>query len=184
LLTTILQAVLAQEQYHADFLSSLGAQSLTDTFTIPSAAPLSSQAGFLKTMEMGETIGTASYMTAAREFAELGQPTLVKYAYQIGATEAEHRVLARAALALGGDTSSIPPNNKAFETDLFLYVRDVYSLFKQLGFVGGTGTTVTYPGRTAALALAGPMAGAVTQKTPNNASTSVTAADNLTAERA
>jgi hypothetical protein len=123
-------------------------------------------------------------MTAAREFAELGQPTLVKYSYQIGATEAEHRVLARAALALNGDTSSIPPNNKAFETDLFLYVRDVYNLFKQFGFIGGTGATFTYPGRTAALALAGPMAAAEIQKTPNNASSSVTAADNLTAERA
>jgi len=183
LLRAVVQAVLAQEQYHADFLASIGARTLTDTFTLADPTPLTNLGAFLKTMELGETMGTAAYMTAAREFAELGQPTLVKYAYQIGATEAEHRVLARATLALNGDTTSIPPNNKAFETDLFLYIRDVYSLFKQFGFIGGTGTVVTYPGREAALTLAGPMAGAVIQKKPNNASSSVTAADNLTAER-
>ncbi|MBV9282793.1 MAG: ferritin-like domain-containing protein [Chloroflexi bacterium] len=178
-----LQAVLATEQYHADFLTALGARSLTDSYTIPPNLPLTSAAGFLQTMELGETIGTATYMTAAREFAELGQPTLVKYAYQIGATEAEHRVLARGILAVLGQSSAVPPDNKAFETDLFLYVRDVYRLFQQFGFIGGTGTPAAYPGRDAALALAGSIGGGLLQKTPNNATSSVGPADNLTGER-
>lgn len=181
--TTILQAVLAQEQYHADFLSSLGATSQTDTFHVPNPALLTNATAFFRAMDLGETVGTGTYMAAAREFAELGQPTLVKYAYQIGATEAEHRVLARHILALGGDTTGVPPNNKAFESDLFIYVRDATAVLQQTGFLGGSGTTVTYPGRDAALALAGSMAGALVNKTPNNATSSASAADIISGAR-
>ncbi|MBV9278884.1 MAG: hypothetical protein JOZ41_02270, partial [Chloroflexi bacterium] len=53
----------------------------------------------------------------------------------------------------------------------------------QLGFLGVTGAQASYPGRAAALAAAGQMASAVIQKTPNNATTSVTAAGPLTGER-
>ena len=63
-----------------------------------------------------------------------------------------------------------PPYYKAFETDLFLYTRDAIALFKQLGFIGGKGT---YQGRDAVLAATGPMAGAIIQKAPNNASSTV-----------
>jgi hypothetical protein len=137
---------------------------------------------FFSTIEAAEHIFVAAYMTATREFAELGQPLLAKYAYQIGGTEAEHRVLARAALALAGSTSHIPPNNKAYETDLFVYVRDAAAVLVQLGFIGGSGASASYPGRAAALTAAGPMATAVIQQSPNNATTSVTASGDLTGQ--
>jgi hypothetical protein len=182
LVKTSLQAVLAEEQYHADFLTGLGAQSVTDTYTIPPAT-MASEGAVLKTMELGETIGIASYLTALREFAQLGQPLLAQYAYQIGATEAEHRVLARGILAAGNDQASIPPANKAFETDLFLYLRDVSRLFQTLGFIGGTGTPSSYPGRAAALALAGTVTSSVIQKTPNTVTQSVGPTADFTASR-
>jgi len=160
-----------------------GAKPLTTTFTVPSSKILTDQVTFFSTIEVAESIFVGAYMAAVREFAELGQPTLAKYAYQIGAVEAEHRVLARTALVLEGIAGDVPPNNKAFETDYFLYVRDAATVLTQLGFIGGSGTAVTYPGRAAALAAAGPFGGAVIQRTPNNATTSITATGNLTGER-
>jgi hypothetical protein len=105
-------------------------------------------------------------MTAAREFAEVGQPTLVKYAYQIGATKSEHGVLGRTLLALSGASSAIPPNNNAFEPDQYLYVRDFYSYLASRGYFGKNDTPVPYLGRAAARAAAGPKASAVGQTTP------------------
>jgi hypothetical protein len=165
LVLSIVQASVAQEQYHVDFLESLGAQSLTDSFTVR-AAQLTDQPTYLQAMVGVGTIYTAAYMTAAREFAELGQPTLVRYAYQIGATKSEHGVLGRAILAVGGASSAVPPNNKAFETDQYLYVRDFHSFLAGRGYFGKNDTAVPYPGRAAALAAAGPMASVVTQTTP------------------
>jgi hypothetical protein len=122
-------------------------------------------------------------MTATREFAELGQPTLAKLAYQAGSVEGEHRVMARAALALKGLADGIPPDNKAFETDHFLYMRDAAAALMGLGFIGGTGTALTFPGVTTALGNAGAMAAAVIQKVPNNAVVSSTPATDFRAER-
>lgn len=178
----VVQAALAEEQYHADFLESLGARPLTDTFTVPDPKILSDYTTFFLTIEVAESAFVAHYATLVREFSELGQPTLAKYAYQIGSTEAEHRSLARAALALKGNAHGVPPENKAFETDLFVYGRDTAALLQQLGFIGGTGARAMYPGRAAALTAAGAMAGVIQQR-PNNATTSVTAAANITGER-
>jgi hypothetical protein len=170
LLLNVLQATLAEEQYHVDFLTAIGAKPLFTSFNLPSPALLTNSGAFLQAAETAETVFVGHYMTLTREFAELGQPTLAKYAYQIGAVEAEHRALVRAALALAG-ADHIPPNNKAFETDLFLYARDTARILTDLGFLSPTGT-LAYPGRAAALAAAGSMASAVVQRTPNNVSTS------------
>jgi len=43
-----------------------------------------------------------------------------------------------------------------------------------LGLLGGNGPAVSYPGRDAILAAAGPWAGRIIQKSPNNASSSIT----------
>ena len=161
----IIQASIAQEQYHVDFLESIGARGLVDSFTLP-AVLLANRAAYLQAMVGAGTIYTAAYLTAAREFAELGQPTLVKYAYQMGATKAEHGVLGRMLLALGGASSAIPPNKNAFEPDLYLYVRDFFNYLAGRGYFGKAELAVPYPGRDAALAAAGPMAGAVGQKAP------------------
>jgi hypothetical protein len=112
-------------------------------------------------------------MTATRELAELGQPTLAKWMYQMGTQVAEQRALFRVVRALDGVQAAIPPNNKAFSTDLFLYTRDVIGAFKTLGLIGGSAPPISYPGRAAVLAAAGPMASAVVQQRPNDATTTV-----------
>lgn len=173
LILQTVQAALVEEQDHLDFLLAAGATPLTMTFTVPDPKILTDYTTFFSTLEIAENLFIAAYMTATREFAELGQPTLAKYAYQIGGTEAEHRVLVRAALALNGNDHT-PPNNKGFETDLLLYVRDAATILTQLGFIGGKGTPAAYPGRAAALAAAGPMMAGVVQNTPNNATSTVT----------
>jgi hypothetical protein len=99
---------------------------------------------------------------------------LAKNAAQTGATWGEMRSVARALSAAAGGPTVVPAPNKAFETDHFLYVRDLYKFY-----VGGTqfenkgasvsGLRLTYQGRDAVLAAAGPMATSVIQKTPNNA---------------
>lgn len=174
LILQTVQAALAEEYYHLSFLrDGAGAQPLTTTFTVPDPKILTDYTTFFETLEVAENIFVAAYMTATREFAELGQPTLAKYAYQVGATEAEHRVLVRAALAIAG-TDHTPPNNKGFETDLLLYVRDAAAILTQLGFIGGTGTSVMYPGDAAAKAAFAPVAASVIQTTPNSATSTVT----------
>jgi hypothetical protein len=183
------QATLAIAQSHDDLLVSLGARSRTDTLS-PLTKPTA--ANIIAARESDAILLVAGYMAAAREFAELGQPLLVKYAYQLGATWAEMRALARTVPASAGVAGYTPPNNKAFETDHFVYVRDLYSLLASLGIVenpgvGRSGLRLTYPGRDAALAAAGPMATSVIQRRPNNAivSTSIhnTTAQGLVGER-
>ena len=56
------------------------------------------------------------------------------------------------------DTPAVPPNNKALETDLFLYVRDAAAVVKDLGFLGPGTLKASFPGLGAALAAAGSMA--------------------------
>lgn len=165
LLLAVVQAALAAEQYHADFLEANGAKPLTDTFTVPDPKILTDAVTFFSTIETAETVFVGAYMAATREFSQMNQRTLAQYAYQIGTVEAEHRVLARAALALAGQ-DHIPPNNKAFESDVVHYVRDAGKALQDAGFIGGTGTKVTYPGRTAALAAAQPILGNITDTKP------------------
>jgi Ferritin-like domain len=179
-----LQAALVEEVAHVQFLAAMGAVPMTTTFTLPDPAILTNYQTFFRNLEILETICNAAYMTANREFAELGQPLLAKFAYQAGSVEGEHRVAARTALALQNVADAIPPNNKAFETDHFLYMLDAARAVAGLGFIGGTGTALPFPGTTAALATAGATAQTtVIQKLPNNATTSSTAATDFRAER-
>ncbi len=166
LLLAVVQAALAEEQYHADFLEANGAKTLTDTFTVPDPQILTDPTTFFTTVEAAETIFVGAYMAATREFSTMGNATLAQYTYQIGGVEAEHRFLARAALALGGNAMDIPPNNKAFETDVVYTVADAATMLKQLGFIGGSGTQVMYPGRAAALQAAGSVGAAVQNQKP------------------
>jgi Ferritin-like domain len=170
---TVLQSTVARDQAHLDFLASMGGHPLTTTFTIP--PPLYASAiGLLRAAEAFEALETAAYMTAVREFAELGQPNLTKNAAQTMAVEGESRALVRTTLLSMGATDESPPGNKAFETDLLLYVRDEITLITNLGFIGGAAPPVPYPGRDAALAAAGAAGAAVIQRTPNNASSTFT----------
>lgn len=184
LVLEIVQAALVEEIYHAQFLEAAGAKPLTDNFSVPDPKMLSDYGTFFGTLEVAESIFIAAYMDAVREFAELGQPTLAKYAYQIGGVEAEHRALARAALALQSNgAQDAPPNNKAFETDLFVYVADAAKVLSDLGFLGTGTIKASFPGYDAAFAAAGAAKTAVLQTAPNSATTSVTATGDLTGER-
>jgi hypothetical protein len=128
----------------------------------------------LTAVEAFETLETAAYITAVREFAEIGQPSLAKNAAQTAGIEGESRAIVRATLLSMGVATESPPGNKAFETDLLLYVRDEYSLITNLGFIGGTSPATPYPGRAAALAASGTAGAAVIQLAPNNAATTFT----------
>jgi hypothetical protein len=174
------QSMAAIGQYHIDFLESLGAHPLLTTFTPRNRPPTTNPVG---TQETDISLTIAAYMTAVREFAELGQPLLAKNAFQVGATWAEVRAVIRAlSAATGSAVAFTPAHNKAFETDHFVYTRDLYKFriegtqFENSG-VSLSGLHLTYQGRAAVLAAAGPMASAVIQKTPNNAVVSTSGND-------
>ena len=172
-----MQSQLAANVYHSDFLEAFGAGSLSATFsTLP--ATLTDGVTFLRGSELVNSIAVSAYMTAAREFAELGQPTLVKNMYQLGAVHAEHRAIARVLLTTAGAPGKTPAANKAFETDYFVYVRDAYTFLQGLGAIGSAPvpTVMTYPGRAAALVASGLSVSSIIQRSPNNASISTTLA--------
>jgi len=122
-------------------------------------------------------------VTAPQGFAELGQPWLVQRAFQIGATLVQERVLIRALLAVQDIPDSDPPDNKAFETDLFVYLRDVYALPMTLGLFGGFSVLLPYPSRKLVVGMAGPNAGEVLPKVPHNATVSIPLPAEVTKER-
>jgi hypothetical protein len=177
----IQRASLVNNVAHVNFLKSLGARALTDTFTAGPAAPFTTAS--LKLAEVTVTVYIGAYMAAAREFAELSQPLLVKWAFQSGSRYAEERALARGMMAVQNVPDTDPPNNKAFETDLFVYVRDAYALLTKIGLFGGLPRRLDYPSDEAALALAGPIGTKVLQLIPNNASASITSPADVTKER-
>lgn len=167
-----LQAFNLELQSHIDFWSKVApsAAPKATTFTVdPSLVPGPLQA--LQVFEVASSIRVGLMLAAVREFAELGQPTLAKYAAQTEGMYAEERAVARTLQAVSNVSSAVPPNNKAFETDLFLYTRDAVTALTALGFIGGKGVTVPYPGRDKALAASGNQP--VIQRTPNNASSTV-----------
>lgn len=172
------QAGLARFQYQIDFLASLGATPLTTTATLN---PVEDPAALSKIRVATGVVTTAMFMTATREFAELGQPTLAKWMAQLATREAEAGERSREA-------SGNPISPSAFETDLFLYTRDGLDALRGLGLIGGSGPAAPYPGREAILAAAGPWASRTVQRRPNNAGSSVTVSgiadlDKLLAER-
>lgn len=172
----VLQASLAQTQYHIDFLQKLmpGIQPLYTAISFD-ISELPTDLNALSLATLRPHIGleaTSLYITAAREFAELGQPRLVQYATQISATYAEFEGIVDTVSALGGDTTNIPPNDEAFEPSLFLYTRDAVTALKASGAIGGPGPQIPYPGRAAVLAAAGAMASRVGEQTPSGPPTS------------
>jgi hypothetical protein len=140
-----LRAARAEEQAHYAYLTGAGAKPLTTTFTVPDAKIVTDVPTFLKTLIMLEEAFIAAYMAAAQEFAILGQGRLVQVALQIGAIEAEHRAGAR-FYAINAGILSGTPNDVAFEKALFTSVGQAAAALQSLGFIGGSGTQITYPG--------------------------------------
>ena len=139
------KAARAEEQAHYAFLTGAGARPLTTTFTVPDPKIVTDVPTFLMTVIALEEAFIAAYMAAAQEFALLGQPRLAQLALQIGAVEAEHRAGVR-AFAIEAGLISGTPNDVAFEKALFTSVGGAAAALKSLGFIGGSGAQITYPG--------------------------------------
>ncbi len=170
---TYFQSFVAIHQLQIDFWSSLvpGTTPVT-SFTLDPKL-LADAPTFIAAGEVVDTLRLATDVSAAREFAELGQPTLTKYATQTAGVDGEMRVSFRYLAVLGGDTVASPPTNKAFESDLLLYTRDGVAILRGLGLIGGTGIPLTYPGRDAVVAATGAVGKQIVQPVPNNASSTV-----------
>jgi hypothetical protein len=140
-----LTAARAAEQAHFDVLTGAGAEPLTMTFTVPDPDLLTNVGMFFTTLISLEEAFIAAYTAAAQEFAIQGNADLAKLALQIGAVEAEHRAGARFFAIEAGAISGVP-NDVAFEKALFTSVGQAAAALMDLGFIGGDGTEISYPG--------------------------------------
>lgn len=140
-----LTAARAEEQAHYDYLTGAGAEPLTLTFTVPDEKIVTDAGTFLTTLIALEEAFIAAYLAAAQEFVILGEPELAQVALQIGAVEAEHRAGVR-FFAIEAGVISGTPNDVAFEKSLFTSVGEAATLLQELGFIGGSGTEISYPG--------------------------------------
>lgn len=140
-----LTAARAAEQAHYEVLTAAGAQPLTLTFTVPDPAIVTDVPTFLTTLITLEEAFIAAYLAAAQEFVILGEGELAQLALQIGAVEAEHRAGVRFFAIQAGVLTGVP-NDVAFEKALFTNVGEAATALQELGFIGGSGTEITYPG--------------------------------------
>ena len=140
-----IKAARAAEQAHFDFLTGAGAKPLTTTFTVPDEKIVTDVPTFLKTLITLEEAFIAAYLAAAQEFVVMGEGKLAHVALQIGAVEAEHRAGVR-FFAIEAGVLSGTPNDVAFEKSLFTSVGEAAQALKDLGFIGGGGTEISYPG--------------------------------------
>ncbi len=141
----VIRAARAEEQAHYAFLTASGAKPLTTTFTVPDPRIVTDVPTFLKTLVTLEEAFIAAYIAAAQEFAVMRQPRLVQVALQIGAVEAEHRAGVR-FYAIQAGVLTGTPNDVAFEKAMFTTVGQAAAALQSLGFIGGTGPQITYPG--------------------------------------
>jgi hypothetical protein len=140
-----LTAARAAEQAHYDYLINAGAEPLTLTFTVPDEAIITDVGTFLTTLVSLEEAFIAAYLAAAQVFVIRGEARLAQVALQIGSIEAEHRAGAR-FFAIQAGVLSGTPNDVAFEKALFSSVGEAAATLEDLGFIGGSGTEITYPG--------------------------------------
>lgn len=141
----VIAAARAAEQAHYDFLINAGAKPLTTEFTLPDERIITDVETFLKTVIGLEEAFIAAYMAAAQVFAKAGQPELVQYALQAAAVEGEHRAHAR-FYALQAGLIDEAPNNVAFAKAKFTSVGAAAQALTDLGWIGGSGPMLTYPG--------------------------------------
>jgi len=133
------ESVQCEEQAHYNFLDAAGATPLVTSFTIPEAA-VKDKASFLGAVVGLETIFVSAYLTAARLMAQEGELQLVEIAYEIGAIEAQHLVLAKAA------SGAQPPNDRAFAQRIYDDLNQAVQALKEAGYIGGAGTKYDAPG--------------------------------------
>ncbi len=137
----IVKAAQAQEHFHLAFFERAGGRPFVETFTIPPLA-LTDYDTFFNAIVVQEGAEVATQIAAIGVYAGLKRPDLVKISFQYAAEEAEHRVLANAALGV------TPANDRAFTPLLFGTVGEMLVSMRQRGLIGGSGTAVAYPGPT------------------------------------
>jgi hypothetical protein len=142
---TFLRAARAAEQAHYEVLTAAGAKPLTLVFTVPDTRAVSDPVLLLRTAIGLEEAFIAAYCAAAQQFASLGQPDLVRVAVQIGGVEAEHRALLRHFAILRGALGGVP-DDVAYQKALFSSVGSAADALIQLGWIGGSGPEIRYPG--------------------------------------
>ncbi|CAN5540409.1 hypothetical protein BH23CHL2_BH23CHL2_09150 [soil metagenome] len=141
----VLKAARVAEQAHYEYLAVAGAEPLTTTFTIPDPAIVTDVPTFLSTIIALEEAFIAAYMAAAQVFTYRKQPELAQIAVSVAAVEAEHRAHARFYAIQAGLLEGVP-NNYAFAPAMFTSVGEAAAALQSLGFIGGDGQEITYPG--------------------------------------
>jgi hypothetical protein len=136
---TFLRAAQCQDEAHYHFLRSVGATPTASAFAIPAIA-LVDRAGFLQTVEDLEAISVGLSMALTRALATFGDPRLVEIAYQMGAVDAQHLVLAR---QLSGVR---PANDRAFAKWRYVEPAEAGQALAAAGFLDPTAETYPFPG--------------------------------------
>ena len=140
----MLTAARAQEYAHYQFLAGMHAKPSTTAFTLPDKV-VTDVPTFLKTLIWLEEWFVAAYLAAAQEFAILNQPVMAQLAMSIGSVEAEHRVGIRFFAIEAGVITGLP-NDIGFQQAFFSSVGDAAAALRQKGFIGGSGTPITFTG--------------------------------------
>lgn len=137
--TRFVRAAQCEDEAHYHYLEAIGGVPSATTFTILDSR-FADRAAFFDALVPIEALSVGAYMAAARRFAEAREPGLVEIAYQIGAVEAQHQALAR---TFAGDRL---PNDRAYAPWRFREPAEAVAALAELGYVGGEGDEVAFPG--------------------------------------
>lgn len=140
----VLKAANTAEFDHVRALRQLGFASEVSKYWIPEAAFGGGGTGLFKSIELAETIEISLYLVGVTAFTRTGNPFRSRLCAEALGTEAEHRVLARAAQQMLGATTE-PPNDVGFERYEQRNVRAAKAALEALGI--GYGEPGASPGR-------------------------------------
>jgi hypothetical protein len=133
-----LRAAQCEDEAHYHFLTAADATAET-TFSIPDDV-FRNRDSFLNSLLETKETTVGAMMTAARQFATLGDLRLVEIAYQIGTVEAQHLALTR--LFLGEQVAS----DRAFARWRFATTAEAAQTLTGAGFLDGNGDEFDFPG--------------------------------------
>jgi len=136
----VVEAARAQEQFHLDFFKQAGGVPLTTSFTLPDPALVTDFDKFFTAIVEQETRETAAQIAAMSTFVALQRPDLVKIAFQYGAEEAEHRLLANYTRGVR------PANDHGFAPAPYATAAEILADMRKVGLIGGTGPQIVSPG--------------------------------------
>ncbi len=135
-----IQAALVEEQIYELFFVANGGTPLASTFSFPHGAEtFESLSVFIATQQQLEGVFDSAFLSAIREFADMGLSRLAQISGQIATVEAEHRALGRFIAGL------TPADNWAFSPVLIASVGEAPTVVKQAGYLSPrSGNSYTY----------------------------------------